>query len=375
MDRSQKIIRTSILGIVINLILVAFKGAVGLLSHSIAVLLDAVNNLSDALSSLITILGTKLANKAPDKKHPYGYGRIEYLTGMLIAVIVLFAGLSAAKESVEKILHPEAASYTWVSILIITVGIAAKFLTGRYVKGVGEALHSSALVASGSDAYFDSILSTGTLIGALLNLFLGLNLEGWIGAVISLIILKAGIEMLLETLGSITGERADSELTEEIKAAVTARPEVHGAYDLTLHNYGPTNTRRGADRRRVCQRQRQPSPCRHAQTARGDRFAPPGDPADARLLRRRGGKARHVRSDRGLCRRRQGGLRGGLCRARDPLAGLSGRYRARQRFLGLSRCCQIKNLFPPLLQRGAFFSIIRSIRPVTRRKQLWQTSM
>ena len=242
MDRSQKIIRTSILGIVINLVLVAFKGAVGLLSHSIAVLLDAVNNLSDALSSLITILGTKLANKAPDKKHPYGYGRIEYLTGMLIAVIVLFAGLSAAKESVEKILHPEAASYTWVSILIITVGIAAKFLTGRYVKGVGEALHSSALVASGSDAYFDSILSTGTLIGALLNLFLGLNLEGWIGAVISLIILKAGIEMLLETLGSITGERADPELTEQLKAAVNAYPEVHGAYDLTLHNYGPTNT-------------------------------------------------------------------------------------------------------------------------------------
>ncbi len=242
MDRSQKIIRTSLVGIVVNLILVAFKGAVGLLSNSIAVLLDAVNNLSDALSSIITILGTKLANKAPDKKHPYGYGRIEYLTGMLIAVIVLFAGLSAAKESLEKILHPETASYTWVSILIIGVGIVVKFLTGRYVKGVGQQLNSSALIASGSDAFFDSILSTGTLVGALLNLFLGLNLEGWIGAIISIIILKAGIEMLLETLGSITGERADKELTDELKAAVLAYPGVHGAYDLTLHNYGPTNT-------------------------------------------------------------------------------------------------------------------------------------
>ena len=242
MDRSQKIIRTSVVGIVINLILVAFKGAVGLLSNSIAVLLDAVNNLSDALSSIITILGTKLANRAPDKKHPYGYGRIEYLTGMLIAVIVLFAGLSAAKESVEKILHPEEASYSWVSLLIIGVGIAVKFFTGRYVKGVGKALNSSALVASGSDAFFDSILSTGTLVGALLNVFLHWNLEGWIGAVISLIILKAGLEMLLETLNSITGERADSELTEAIKAAVTAYPQVHGAYDLTLHNYGPTST-------------------------------------------------------------------------------------------------------------------------------------
>ena len=242
MDRSQKIIRTSVLGIVINLILVAFKSLVGLLSHSFAVLLDAINNLSDALSSLITILGTKLANRPPDKKHPYGYGRIEYLTGMLIAVIVLVAGLSALKESIGKILHPQEVSYTWVSILIIVVGIAVKFLTGRHVKRVGTELNSSALVASGSDAFFDSILSAGTLVGALLNLFLGWNLEGWIGALIALIIVKAGIEMLLETLGSITGERADSELTEEIKAAVTARPEVHGAYDLTLHSYGPTNT-------------------------------------------------------------------------------------------------------------------------------------
>ena len=225
MDRNQKIIRTSILGIVVNLVLVAFKGAVGLLSHSIAVLLDAVNNLSDALSSLITILGTKLAGRAPDKKHPYGYGRIEYLTGMIVAVIVLFAGLSAAKESITKLIHPE-----------------VKFLTGRYVKGVGEKLNSSALVASGSDAFFDSILSAGTLVGALLSLVLGWNLEGVIGVLISIIILKAGVEMLLETLNSITGERADKELTDALKETVCSYPEVHGAYDLTLHNYGPTTT-------------------------------------------------------------------------------------------------------------------------------------
>ena len=242
MDRNQKIIRTSILGIVVNLVLVAFKGAVGLLSHSIAVLLDAVNNLSDALSSLITILGTKLAGRAPDKKHPYGYGRIEYLTGMIVAVIVLFAGLSAAKESITKLIHPEEPSYTWVSILIIAVGVVVKFLTGRYVKGVGEKLNSSALVASGSDAFFDSILSAGTLVGALLSLVLGWNLEGVIGVLISIIILKAGVEMLLETLNSITGERADKELTDALKETVCSYPEVHGAYDLTLHNYGPTTT-------------------------------------------------------------------------------------------------------------------------------------
>ena len=242
MDRTQKIVRTSIVGIVMNLVLVAFKMAVGLISGSIAVILDAVNNLSDALSSIITIVGTKLAGRRPDKKHPYGYGRIEYLTGMLIAVIVLFAGLTSLKESVEKLLHPEAASYTPIMLVIIAVAIVAKFLTGRYVKSVGESIHSQALVASGSDAYFDAVLSFATLLGAAASLLWGLKLEGLLGTVISVIIIKAGVEMLLETLGSITGERADAELTQELRKQVCSYEPVLGAYDLTMHNYGPTST-------------------------------------------------------------------------------------------------------------------------------------
>ena len=242
MDRTQKIVRTSIIGIAMNLVLVAFKMAVGLISGSIAVILDAVNNLSDALSSIITIVGTKLAGRRPDKKHPYGYGRIEYLTGMLIAVIVLFAGLTSLKESVEKLIHPEAASYTPIMLVIIAVGIAAKFLTGRYVKGVGEAINSQALVASGSDAYFDAVLSFGTLIAAAASLLWGLKLEGILGAVISVFIIKAGVEMLLETLSSITGDRAESELTAKIRERVCSFEGVMGAYDLTLHNYGPSST-------------------------------------------------------------------------------------------------------------------------------------
>ena len=242
MDRSKKIIQTSIVGIVVNLVLVAFKATIGLITHSIAILLDAVNNFSDALSSIITIIGTKLANRRPDKKHPYGYGRIEYLTGMIIAVIVLFAGLTSLKESAEKIIHPESASYTTVSLIIIAVAVAVKFFTGRYVKGVGEQINSQALVASGSDAFFDAILSATTLLAAILSLTMHWNLEGFFGAAISVFIIKAGMEMLLDTLNSITGVRADPELSESLKARIAAFPEVHGVYDLILHNYGPTRT-------------------------------------------------------------------------------------------------------------------------------------
>lgn len=239
MERCKTIIRTSIIGIVVNLVLVLFKMAVGFLSNSIAIILDAVNNLGDALSSIITIIGTKLAGKAPDKKHPYGYGRIEYLTSVLIAVIVLLAGITSIRESVIKILSPEQANYSVVSLIIIAVAVIVKFLCGKYVKSVGEKIHAQALEASGSDALFDSILSLGTLVAAVISMVWHISLEGILGLVISIIIVKAGIEMLIETLNSIIGVRTDRELSEALKEKVNSFDEVRGAYDLTLHNYGP----------------------------------------------------------------------------------------------------------------------------------------
>lgn len=240
MDREQKIIRTSILGIGVNLILVAFKAIVGFISGSIAIILDAVNNLSDALSSVITFIGTKLANRAPDRNHPYGHGRIEYLAGVLIAVLVLVAGLTSLKESIEKILDPTQADYSVASLVIIVAAIIAKLLMGRYVKGVGEKINADTLVASGSDALFDAILSAGTLAAAIISLVGHISLEGWFGAVISGFIIKAGIELLMDTLNSIIGKRADKDLTEALKAKISSFPQVRGVYDLTLHNYGPT---------------------------------------------------------------------------------------------------------------------------------------
>ena len=240
-QREKTIVRTSVIGILANALLAAFKAFVGIVTGSIAVTLDAVNNLSDALSSVITILGTKLAGKRPDRKHPLGYGRVEYLTAAVISVIVLYAGVTSLVESVKKIVRPEAPDYTTASLIIIAAAVVVKIVLGRYVKGVGERVQSDALVASGTDATLDSVISAATLVAAGIFLIFGLSLEAWLGAVISLVIIKSGLEMLRDAISTILGERADSELTEEIKAAVTARPEVHGAYDLTLHNYGPTN--------------------------------------------------------------------------------------------------------------------------------------
>lgn len=239
MDREKVIIRTSILGIGANLVLVAFKAVIGLITNSIAILLDAVNNLSDALSSIITIIGTKLAGKAPDKKHPYGYGRIEYLTSVIIAALVLFAGATSLKESVDKLIHPEAAEYNIISLIIIAAAVVVKFLMGRYVKATGEKVNSQSLIASGSDALFDCILSLSTLAAAIVSLIWGLSLEGWLGLVISAIIIKAGIEMMMETMNSIIGSRSEKEMTAELRAKIRSYEGVRGAYDITLHDYGP----------------------------------------------------------------------------------------------------------------------------------------
>ena len=239
MTRQEKIIKTSIIGIVVNLILVAFKAFVGIVTNSIAITLDAVNNLTDALSSIITIIGAKLAHRPPDKNHPYGYGRIEYFSSVIIAVIVLWAGITAFMESWPKIFTPDVTNYSTVSLVIIAVAIVVKLALGRYVKSVGEDINSQALVASGSDALFDSILSLSTLVAALISIFFHISLEGILGVIISVVIIKASIDMIRETVDSMIGARVDSELSRKIKDSICELPEVYGAYDLSLHNYGP----------------------------------------------------------------------------------------------------------------------------------------
>ncbi len=238
-DRDKVIIHTSIIGIMTNVFLSAFKAVIGIISNSIAVTLDAVNNLSDAISSIIIIVGTKLAGKLPDKKHPLGYGRIEYLSAMIVSGIVLYAGITSAVESIKKIIHPEKPEYKIISLIIIAVAVLVKIILGKYVKKKGEQVNSGSLVASGSDAMFDAVLSGSVLISAIIYMISGLSLEAFVGVIISAFIIKAGIEMMIETLNEIIGIRADKEKTDKIKALLSEDDEVRGAYDLIMYNFGP----------------------------------------------------------------------------------------------------------------------------------------
>ena len=238
-DRNAVIVRTSITGIAANIFLAAFKAAVGLLSHSIAVTLDAVNNISDAGSSLITIIGTKLAGKQPDKKHPWGHGRIEYLSAMFIAMIITYAGATSLIESVKKIISPATPEYKAASLIIIAVAVVVKIVLGRYVKKKGEEVRSESLVNSGTDAMMDAVISASTLAAAVIFIFTGLSLEAWLGAVISLLIIKSGVEMLRDTISELLGQRISPETAAEVRSCLMSYPEVRGVYDLIFHDYGP----------------------------------------------------------------------------------------------------------------------------------------
>ena len=238
-SREKTIIKTSMIGIIANVFLAGFKAVIGLMTNSIAIVLDAVNNISDAGSSLITIVGTRLAGKEPDKKHPFGYGRIEYLSAMIISVIVLYAGITSFTESVKQIIHPETPDYNAVSLIIVAVAVVVKIVLGRYVKSVGERVNSDSLINSGEDATLDSIISASTLVAAGIFLIFHVSLEAWLGAIISVVIIKSGIEMLKDTISQILGERNDVELSKAIRNTVVSFPDVQGAYDLVLNNYGP----------------------------------------------------------------------------------------------------------------------------------------
>lgn len=235
----KQITKTSVIGIATNILLACFKAFVGLLANSIAVVLDAVNNLSDALSSVITIVGIKLARRKPTKNHPFGHGRIEYFSAIIIAGLVFAAGIASFVESVKKIINPEIPSYQTVTLVVIVASIITKILLGRYVKRQGEKYSSDALIASGSDASFDAIISAATLVGAIITMIFGVSVDGFIGAVISAFIIKAGVELLGQPVSQVVGARTNSETTKGMKADVRKIDGVIGVYDLVLHNYGP----------------------------------------------------------------------------------------------------------------------------------------
>ena len=238
-NREKVVIRTSIISILSNIILAGFKAFVGMLANSIAIISDAVNNLSDALSSIITIIGTKLAGKAPDKKHPYGHGRIEYMTSLIVSAIVLYAGITALVESIKKIIHPEVSDYSTITLIILIAGIIVKFILGIYVKKKGKDVNSDSLVASGSDAFNDAILSISVLASAIIYMLFNISLEAYVGVILSIFIIKAGFDLIKESVDNMLGTRVESSLAKSIKREITKEKEIQGAYDLILNDYGP----------------------------------------------------------------------------------------------------------------------------------------
>lgn len=239
MTREKKIVQTSLIGILANVLLVGLKAFFGFLANSVSIILDAVNNLSDALSSTITIIGTKLAHKKPDAKHPYGHGRVEYITSLIIAIIILVTGGAAIYQGINTIINPVETHYTTITLIIVGVAIVVKIALGLYFRFVGKKVNSGALVGSGLDALFDALLSVATLVGILTAMIWKINIEGYLGILIGLFILKSGIDILRESFSSIIGERTSEETALGIKQIVTAHQEVIGAYDLIVNNYGP----------------------------------------------------------------------------------------------------------------------------------------
>ena len=238
-DRSKKIVQTSLVGILANLGLVVIKAIVGLLALSIAIIMDAINNLSDALSSVITIVGTKLAQKKPDEKHPYGHGRVEYLTSLIISVIIIIAGSAAIVESILAIIENSLPQFEIWSVILIAIAVLVKIALSFFFRYRGKKLNSDALKGSGIDALFDAFLSLGTLVSIIVALVWKINIEGYIGVIIGLFMIKSGIDVLRGSLSSIIGERTSKETSEAIKKLVCSNTEVKGAYDLIVNNYGP----------------------------------------------------------------------------------------------------------------------------------------
>lgn len=241
-SRYAQVVQYSLIGIVANLLLAGLKVAAGLLAGSIAVVLDGVNSLSDVFSSTATIIGEKIANMRPSRKHPYGYGRVEYVTSIVIGAVVLAAGAVSIYESVAKIASPSAPDFSTLTLSVLVVAMLAKVAIGIAFVRKGRAINSQPLRASGVDAAYDAVLTFGALVSALICLIWGIDLDGWVGLVISVFVVKAGFDIVRDAVASIIGERPSEECVARIRALIAEHEGVLGVYDLMLDTFGPERT-------------------------------------------------------------------------------------------------------------------------------------
>ncbi len=237
-NREHKIIKTSLISLLANIILSAFKISMGLFSASTVIVLDGVENISNALGIILTIIGIKLSSKTPDKKHPLGYGRIEYITDLLVSTLVIYIGFTALIASVGNIKNATNIQYDGYIYFVLVISAIVKLLLSKHEKDIGFKLKSRALVAAAVDSFANALISISIILSALIRLTFGINLEHFIGIVIALLIIRGGIIMIRDTMDEILGRRTNEELKTKIKNIILEFEEVFGVYDLVLHSYG-----------------------------------------------------------------------------------------------------------------------------------------
>jgi len=244
-DTQSASVRTAIgslsgtVGIGCNLLLFLIKLLAGILSGSVSITADALNNLSDASGSIVTLLGFRMAGKPADEHHPYGHARAEYLSGLAVAMLILFIGLELAKSSLEKILHPAAVDFTGLTAGILVVSITVKLWMARFNRELGKRIASDALLAASADSRNDSIATGAVLLAGSLEHFFNLRIDGWMGLGVAVFILYSGWELAKSTLSTLLGENADPGLRENIVDYIRSQPKVLGYHDLMVHDYGP----------------------------------------------------------------------------------------------------------------------------------------
>ena len=233
---------TSVVGILCNVLLFAGKLAVGMVMRSVSVMADAFNNLSDAASSVIGFVGVKMAGKPADREHPFGHGRIEYIAALVVAFLVIQVGLTFFKSSLDKIRHPEDLSFDLVSMLILTASVAVKLWLGRFNKALGKRINSSVMQAAAADALGDVVTTLATMGSILFFHFTQINIDGFVGLLVSLVVMWAGIGIARDTLEPLIGQPVDPKLYREISEFVESYDGILGSHDLIVHNYGPTRS-------------------------------------------------------------------------------------------------------------------------------------
>lgn len=230
---------TSGIGVAVNLFVALLKVIVGVIASSIAIISEGINNATDALTSVLALVGTKLAGKHPDEKHPFGYGRIEYLTSLVISLIILVGGVELLISSVKLVFEPAELSISYLSLILVAVSAVIKFLLGCYTVKMGEKADSGALIGVGKDSKNDCIASLITIISALVFLIFDYSIDAYAGIITSLLIIKAGIEVLRDTVSELIGRPGETELAKKLYKEIRSTPGILAAVDMMLHNYGP----------------------------------------------------------------------------------------------------------------------------------------